>query len=54
VIIIIIISSNSGDRLDFTNHIYEMCRLVDADFRSVENTAFGIVTRTVALRRWRR
>ena len=41
---IIIITSNSGDRLDFTNHIHEMCRLVDADFRSVrEVTSSGVV-----------
>lgn len=35
-----IIITHMGDRLDLTDHIHQMCRLADADFRSVENTAF--------------
>lgn len=35
-----IITTHAGDRLNLTDHIHEMCKLADADFRSVENTAF--------------
>src|SRR4051794_1633914 len=35
-----IITTHFGDRLDLTEHIHEMIRLGDQDFRSVENTAF--------------
>jgi hypothetical protein len=35
----VIITTHAGDCLDLTDHIHEMCRLADADFRSVENTA---------------
>jgi hypothetical protein len=35
-----IINTHFGDRLDLTDHIHEMIRLGDADFRTVENTRF--------------
>jgi hypothetical protein len=35
-----IITTPSGDKLDLTEHIFEMCKLGDTDFRTVENTAF--------------
>jgi hypothetical protein len=35
-----IITTPIGDRLDLTDHIFEMCKLGDQDFRTVENTAF--------------
>lgn len=35
-----IITTHIGDRLDLTDHIHEMCKLANVDFRFVENTAF--------------
>jgi hypothetical protein len=35
-----IITTHCGDKLDLTDHVHEMIRLGDADFRSVENTTF--------------
>jgi hypothetical protein len=35
----VIITTRAGDCLDLTDHIHEMYRLADADFRSIENTA---------------
>jgi|tagenome__1003787_1003787.scaffolds.fasta_scaffold20412650_2 hypothetical protein len=34
-----IITTHMGDRLDLTNHVYEMVKLSQKDFGSVENTA---------------
>jgi hypothetical protein len=36
----LIITTPIGDRLDLSDHLHEMIRLGDADFRTVENTAF--------------
>jgi hypothetical protein len=35
-----IITTPSGDKLDLTEHVHEMIRLGDQDFRTVENTRF--------------
>jgi hypothetical protein len=35
-----IITTHFGDRLDLTDHVDQMIRLGDQDFRTIENTAF--------------
>ena len=35
-----IITSHTGDRLNLAEHVHEMCKLNQQDFRSIENTAF--------------